>query len=254
MFVCSPIRIPARRSVRRWRPAPGGRAIRPRRRPRWPPMPRRSSTLAQQAGSITELDAAISVCRACPRLVTWREEVAVVKRRAFADQPYWGRPVPGWGSERPRLLIVGLAPAAHGANRTGRMFTGDRSGRPAVRGAAPGRAGEPADQRRRRGRVAGQPDSDRRAGAVRASGQRPDAGRTGHLLALAGCRMAPGVRACPGDRGPGRVRAGRSRCGCRARPGRASRSSATASSPSCRPACGCSAATTRASRTCSPVG
>jgi len=86
------------------------------------------SELAAQAGSISELDAVISVCRACPRLVSWREEVAVIKRRAFADQPYWGRPVPGWGSERPRLLIVGLAPAAHGANRTGRMFTGDRSG------------------------------------------------------------------------------------------------------------------------------
>ncbi|SON63741.1 hypothetical protein MSIMFI_05272 [Mycobacterium simulans] len=85
-------------------------------------------TLARQARSISELDAVISVCRACPRLVTWREDVAVTKRRAFADQPYWGRPVPGWGSERPWLLIVGLAPAAHGANRTGRMFTGDRSG------------------------------------------------------------------------------------------------------------------------------
>jgi uracil-DNA glycosylase len=84
--------------------------------------------LAGQAQSIPELDAMVSVCRACPRLVTWREEVAVAKRRAYADQPYWGRPVPGWGSEQPRLLIVGLAPAAHGANRTGRMFTGDRSG------------------------------------------------------------------------------------------------------------------------------
>ena len=88
----------------------------------------RVAALAAQAGSIPQLDAVISVCRACPRLVNWREDVAVVKRRAFADQPYWGRPVPGWGSERPRLLIVGLAPAAHGANRTGRMFTGDRSG------------------------------------------------------------------------------------------------------------------------------
>ena len=86
------------------------------------------SALAGAAGSIPELDAVISMCRACPRLVSWREDVAVVKRRAFADQPYWGRPVPGWGSERPWLLIVGLAPAAHGANRTGRMFTGDRSG------------------------------------------------------------------------------------------------------------------------------
>jgi uracil-DNA glycosylase family 4 len=86
------------------------------------------AALAASAASMPELDAAISVCRACPRLVTWREEVAALKRRAFADQPYWGRPVPGFGSERPRLLIVGLAPAAHGANRTGRMFTGDRSG------------------------------------------------------------------------------------------------------------------------------
>ena len=84
--------------------------------------------LSARAASIPELDAAISVCRACPRLVTWREDVAVAKRRAFADQPYWGRPVPGFGSERPGVLIVGLAPAAHGANRTGRMFTGDRSG------------------------------------------------------------------------------------------------------------------------------
>jgi uracil-DNA glycosylase family 4 len=86
------------------------------------------AALAAEAGSMPELDALVSVCRACARLVGWREEVAVVKRRAVADQPYWGRPVPGWGSERPRLLIVGLAPAAHGANRTGRMFTGDRSG------------------------------------------------------------------------------------------------------------------------------
>ena len=126
--MCSSIRIPARRSILRCRPAPDGRAIRPRRRPRWPPTPRRSRRWPATRGSLAELDARSSVCRACPRLVTWREEVATVKRRAFADQPYWGRPVPGWGSERPRLLIVGLAPAAHGANRTGRMFTGDRSG------------------------------------------------------------------------------------------------------------------------------
>src|ERR1700742_3918135 len=84
--------------------------------------------LAARAGSIAEIDAAVSVCRACPRLVTWREEVAVVKRKSFADQPYWGRPIPGWGSARPRIVIVGLAPAAHGGNRTGRVFTGDRSG------------------------------------------------------------------------------------------------------------------------------
>ncbi len=84
--------------------------------------------LAASAPDFGKLAARESVCRACPRLVDWRERVATDKRRAFADQIYWGRPVPGWGDERPRLLIVGLAPAAHGGNRTGRIFTGDRSG------------------------------------------------------------------------------------------------------------------------------
>ena len=84
--------------------------------------------LASGAGTLRELTARQSVCRACPRLVAWREQVAVTRRRAFRDERYWGRPVPGWGSDRPRLLIVGLAPAAHGGNRTGRIFTGDRSG------------------------------------------------------------------------------------------------------------------------------
>jgi uracil-DNA glycosylase family 4 len=86
------------------------------------------TALAQDVTSVADLDAAVSVCRACPRLVQWREQVAREKRKSFAGQPYWGRPAPGWGSDRPRLLIVGLAPAAHGANRTGRVFTGDRSG------------------------------------------------------------------------------------------------------------------------------
>jgi uracil-DNA glycosylase family 4 len=70
----------------------------------------------------------ISHCTACPRLVEWREKVAVEKRAAFADQTYWGRPVPSFGDPEARILVVGLAPAAHGGNRTGRMFTGDRSG------------------------------------------------------------------------------------------------------------------------------
>jgi uracil-DNA glycosylase family 4 len=78
--------------------------------------------------TIIELDAAVADCRACPRLVEWREHVAVTKRAAFRDQTYWGRAVPGFGPADARLLILGLAPAAHGANRTGRMFTGDRSG------------------------------------------------------------------------------------------------------------------------------
>jgi uracil-DNA glycosylase family 4 len=77
---------------------------------------------------LAELDARVSVCRACDRLVEWREKVAVGKRKAFADQPYWGRPIAGWGAAEPRVLIAGLAPAAHGGNRTGRVFTGDRSG------------------------------------------------------------------------------------------------------------------------------
>lgn len=83
--------------------------------------------LASASGSPPELDAAVSVCRACPRLVAWREEVAGLKRRSFADQPYWGRPVTGFGDPRARVLVLGLAPAAHGGNRTGRVFTGDRS-------------------------------------------------------------------------------------------------------------------------------
>ena len=84
--------------------------------------------LASGAGSLHELIARQSVCRACPRLVEWREEVAVIRRKSFRDQRYWGRPVPGWGDDEPSILIVGLAPAAHGGNRTGRVFTGDRSG------------------------------------------------------------------------------------------------------------------------------
>ncbi len=78
--------------------------------------------------SRAELDAAVTVCRACPRLVAWREDVAATKRSSFADQPYWGRPVASFGDPDATALVVGLAPAAHGANRTGRMFTGDRSG------------------------------------------------------------------------------------------------------------------------------
>jgi uracil-DNA glycosylase family 4 len=84
--------------------------------------------LAASAGSLAELAARESVCRACPRLVAWREDVARTRRRSFQGERYWGRPVPGWGDDHPRVLILGLAPAAHGGNRTGRVFTGDRSG------------------------------------------------------------------------------------------------------------------------------
>jgi uracil-DNA glycosylase len=85
--------------------------------------------LAASARSLEVVGARSSVCCACPRLVEWRERVATSGRRAsFADQPYWGRPTPGYGDPAPSLLVVGLAPAANGGNRTGRMFTGDRSG------------------------------------------------------------------------------------------------------------------------------
>jgi uracil-DNA glycosylase family 4 len=84
--------------------------------------------LAGNAPSLDHLTARVSVCRACPRLVEWREQVAAEKRAGFRDEAYWGRPVTGWGPPRARIAIVGLAPAAHGGNRTGRIFTGDRSG------------------------------------------------------------------------------------------------------------------------------
>jgi uracil-DNA glycosylase len=84
--------------------------------------------LAAGASDLAGLTARQSVCRACPRLVEWREQVAAERRKSWRHERYWGRPVPGWGDPRPRVLIVGLAPAAHGGNRTGRIFTGDRSG------------------------------------------------------------------------------------------------------------------------------
>jgi uracil-DNA glycosylase family 4 len=78
--------------------------------------------------ALASLEAELVDCRACPRLVEWRERVARDKRAAYRDEDYWGRPVPGFGDPAARVLVMGLAPAAHGANRTGRMFTGDRSG------------------------------------------------------------------------------------------------------------------------------
>jgi uracil-DNA glycosylase family 4 len=78
--------------------------------------------------SLDELTARVSVCRACPRLVAWRERVASERRAAYAGETYWGRPITGWGPADASIAVVGLAPAAHGGNRTGRIFTGDRSG------------------------------------------------------------------------------------------------------------------------------
>jgi uracil-DNA glycosylase len=78
--------------------------------------------------SLDALERSVTTCRRCPRLVAWREEVAQVKRAAFAGEEYWGRPLPGFGDPAARVIVLGLAPAAHGGNRTGRIFTGDRSG------------------------------------------------------------------------------------------------------------------------------
>ncbi len=93
----------------------------------WPGDPA-TPTASGSTSELARLQAEMSTCRACPRLVAWREEVAVTKRASYAGEPYWGRPITGWGSPTPRVLVVGLAPAAHGGNRTGRIFTGDRSG------------------------------------------------------------------------------------------------------------------------------
>jgi uracil-DNA glycosylase len=125
------------------------------------------------ADSLAALEAEIVRCRACPRLVAWREEVGRVRRRAFAGQEYWARPVPGFGDPDPWLMVVGLAPSAHGANRTGRVFTGDPSGD--VLFAALHRAG-----------IASQPSSVSRDDGMR----------------LAGARVAAAVRCVPPDNRP----------------------------------------------------
>src|SRR5258708_6149750 len=127
--------------------APGGRNVRSAAAPRPVPpgsggpgdpapaatrvAPGRDSAraLSGGAGPLAELTARQSVCRACPRLVAWGERVAVTRRRAFAAEPYWGRPVPGWGDENPGIVIIGLAPAPHGGHPPRRTFTRCPNGR-----------------------------------------------------------------------------------------------------------------------------
>jgi uracil-DNA glycosylase family 4 len=96
--------------------------------PHTEPVPTAVTAAAAAAPDLPTLDAAIAGCRACPRLVAWREEQARIKVARFRDEDYWARPVPGYGDPAARILLVGLAPAAHGGNRTGRVFTGDASG------------------------------------------------------------------------------------------------------------------------------
>lgn len=87
-----------------------------------------SKSVTRDAERLIDLEAEVVDCRACPRLVEWREQVAIDKRASYRDETYWGRPIPGFGDPQARIVVLGLAPAAHGANRTGRVFTGDRSG------------------------------------------------------------------------------------------------------------------------------
>jgi uracil-DNA glycosylase family 4 len=124
------------------------------------------------------LQGEVEACRRCPRLVAWRERVAIEKRAAFAHEEYWGKPVPGYGDPAARILIVGLAPAAHGGNRTGRIFTGDRSGDFLFAGLY--RAG-----------LASQPTSARRDDGLRL--------RSAYAAAVVRC-APPGNRPTPGER------------------------------------------------------
>ena len=126
------------------------------------------AAVARRTPDLPTLDGRIADCFACPRLVAWREEQARVKVKRFRDEPYWARPVPGFGDPDARILLVGLAPAAHGGNRTGRVFTGDASG-----------------------------DFLWRAMHAAGLADRPESRRAGDGLTLRGVRVAAAVRCAP---------------------------------------------------------